>query len=97
MAFSVCLCVCCACSFTGVWLCPRGALRGAGVVTVAAQEAERSWQGLFSDLKRDQSLGLSAGLGSRERISLLSFPVTKALLSRVGKEEEEEEGWPAFC
>lgn len=48
MAFSVCLCVCCACSFTGVWLCPLG---GSGMVTVAAQEAERSWQGLFSDLK----------------------------------------------
>lgn len=97
MAFSVCLCVCCACSFTGVWLCPRGAW-GAGVVTVAAQEAETSWQGLFSDLKWDQCLGLSAGLGSRERISFLSFPITQVLLSRVGKEEEEEEeGLPAFC
>lgn len=29
MAFSVCLCVCCACSFTlDVWLCPSGRLGG---------------------------------------------------------------------
>lgn len=46
----VLVCVLCLLIYRGVAL-PPGALRGAGVVTVAAQEVERSWQGLFSDLK----------------------------------------------